>query len=73
MRKKPDIYIFPLIFDKITDFQVNKATTKLVRVSPFFLQHLKWVWSIHMQNNKKNQVKLMLPTILIETVGNVLK
>ena len=38
MRKKHDFYMFPLIFEKMTDFHVNIAA-KRVRVSPFFLQY----------------------------------
>ena len=38
MRKKYDFSIFPLIFEKNTDLQVNIAA-KRVRVPSFFLQH----------------------------------
>ena len=37
MRKKHDFYIFPLIFEKMTDFHVYIAA-KRVRVPPSFLQ-----------------------------------
>ena len=38
MRKKHASNIFPLIFQKITDFQVSVAA-KSVRLPPFILQH----------------------------------
>ena len=39
MRKNHDFYIYPLIFEKFIDFQVN-IVDKRVQVTPFFLQYL---------------------------------
>ena len=74
MRKKHDFSIFPLIFEKNTDLQVNIAA-KRVRVPPFFLQHsdVDGYEAFICKIAKKNIIKLILPINFIGTVGNVLK
>ena len=74
MRKKHNFYIFPLIFEKMTDFHVNKAA-KWVRVPPFFLRYsdADGYGAFAYKITKKILIKLILPINFIGTVGNVLK
>ena len=65
--------MFPLIFEKITDFQV-RIKTKRVRVPLFFLQHsdVDGYGAFTCEITKKNLRKWIFPIIFIGTVGNAL-
>ena len=75
MRKKHDFNIFPLIFEKIIDFQVNMAAKK-VRLPPFYLQHSDADGYGAFTRKTTKQIlneKGILLIIFFGTVGKILK